>query len=183
MIRTINGMLGAIAVLLFGVHGISMGLFLAGYLPYIYERKYWGYALLVCVILHAVISITVTAFETGKNKVDKYVKLNKESHIQRVLGVAAIFVIAGHMNAYGYFTDEWVYILKEPTNFGLVKQIAIAVVVGLHLLIGFPKAMISIGYIRNPQEIKSQKNFVYMLVCATWFAAVYGACNYFGCLG
>ena len=182
MIRTINGLLGVVAVILFGIHGISMGMFLAGYLPYVYERKYWGYALLVCVILHAVISISLTIFETGKNKVDRYAKINKESHIQRALGVLTVVAIAGHMNAYGYFTDEWVYILNEPTTFGLIKQIAIALVAGLHLMIGFPKAMISVGYIRNPQEIKNQKNFVYMLVFATWFAAIYGACNYFGVL-
>lgn len=180
MIRTINGLLGAVATILFAIHGISMGLFLAGYLPYVYERKYWGYALLVCVILHAVIGMALTFFEKGKTKADRYAKANKGTHAQRVLGVLAIFAIAGHMNAYGYFTDEWVYILNEPTTFGFIKQVAVALVVGLHVMIGFPKSMITVGHIRNPQELKNQKNFVYMLVFATWAVAIYGACNYFG---
>lgn len=180
MIRTVNGLLGAAATILFGIHGISMGLFLAGYLPYSYTRKYWGYALLVCVVLHAVISIALVIFEKGKNKGDKYAKANKESHIQRVLGIITIVFIALHMNAYGYFTEDWVYIVKEATMAGFAAQVGLALLAGLHLMIGFPKSMISLGYIREPKDLKSQKNFAYMLVFATWFVAIYGACNYFG---
>ena len=131
-------------------------------------------------MLHAVIGVAITIFEKGKPTIDRYVKKNASTHIQRILGFLAIFCVARHMNAYGYFTDEWVYILNEPTLYGFICQVALAIVAGLHLMIGFPRAMITVGYIRNPQEIKNQKNFVYVMVCATWFVGIYGACNYFG---
>lgn len=180
MIRFVNGLLGAAAAILFAIHSISMGMVLAGYIQYSYSLKYWAYALLVCLILHAVISIALVVFETGKNRIDRYAKVNAGIHLQRISGIILIVLVYFHMNAYGYLSDDGVYILKEPTMTGFLSQVALALIAGFHMVTGLPKSMISLGCIRDAKEMKAQKNFVYMVFFIVEAVAIYGACIYFG---
>ncbi|QHI72746.1 hypothetical protein [Aminipila terrae] len=179
MIRCINAWLGAAAVALFTIHGITMGLFLAGYLDYSPTRKYWGYALLICIILHGVISLMLVIFADGKRKSFVYFKENRKTHLQRILGIIGAVLICHHMVAYGYVNAAGVYILKEPSFTTFITEAAMAVVLGAHIVLSLPKAAITLGMIKTQKEIKLQTNLAYILFFMVESIVLYGLCSYF----
>lgn len=179
MIRYINSLLGVFAVVLFVIHSITMGLFLAGYLDYSPTRKYWGYALLVCVILHGVLSMMLVIFSDGKRKYLVYYKENIGAHTQRALGIIAAILIYMHMAAYGYVNEAGEYIVKEPTVIRFITESALAIVVGGHIVLSLPKASITLGVITTPEEMKRQRNLAYIIFAIVETVALYGLYRYF----
>ncbi|MBN7774355.1 hypothetical protein [Clostridium aminobutyricum] len=179
MIRTINSFLGLASILLFCIHGISMGLFLAGYFPYSHTRAYWGYALLLCVILHAILSLFLITLGDGKKKQFSYVKQNAGSYIQRILGILMIALIYLHMSAYGYINEDGAYLLKEPDKSTFVTQVLLVLVAGAHLLLSFPKSAITLGMINNESEYKNYKNLSYMIFFIVVGISLNGLWRYF----
>ncbi|MHC1722784.1 MAG: hypothetical protein AB9836_06215 [Aminipila sp.] len=179
MIRYINSLLGVAAVILFVIHGMTMGLFLAGYLDYSPTRKYWGYALLICIILHAIISMMLVVFTDGKRKHMVYFKKNVGAHSQRILGIVAAILIYRHMAAYGYVNEAGIYILKEPTIATFITEVLMAIVVGTHIVLSLPKAAITLGVISKQEEMKNQRNLAYTIFFLVEFVSLYGLCKYF----
>lgn len=179
MIRFINSLLGVSAVILFVIHAVSMGLFLAGYLEYFPTRKYWGYALLVCVILHGLLSMMLVIFSDGKRKYLAYYKENIGVHLQRILGIVAAILIYIHMSGYGYINEAGIYILKEPTISKFITEVVMAIVVGGHIVLSLPKAAITLGVITTSEQLKSQRNLAYMIFLLVESVAIYGLFRYF----
>ncbi|WP_312648549.1 hypothetical protein [Aminipila sp.] len=179
MIRYINSLLGVAAVILFVIHGITMGLFLAGYLDYSPTRKYWGYALLVCVILHGILSMMLVIFADGKRKHLAYLKKNAGAHSQRILGIIAAVLIYRHMAAYGYVNEAGIYIFKEPTLTTFISEVLMAIVVGAHIVLSLPKAAITLGVITKQEEMKNQRNLAYTIFFLVESVSLYGLYKYF----
>ncbi|WP_312091405.1 hypothetical protein [Aminipila sp.] len=179
MIRYINSLLGVAAVFFFTVHGITMGLFLAGYLDYSPTRKYWGYALLVCVILHGILSMMLVIFADGKRKHTAYFKKNAGTHAQRILGIISAILIYRHMAAYGYVNEAGIYIFREPTFSRFITEFTMALVVGAHIVLSLPKAAITLGVITSQEEMKNQRNLAYMIFFIVESVAFYGLYQYF----
>lgn len=179
MIRYINSLLGVAAALLFSIHAITMGLFLAGYLQYEPTRKYWGYALLVCVILHGLLSMMLVMFADGRRKYFAYFKKNIGIHTQRILGILTAALIYRHMAAYGYINEVGIYVIKEPTISRFITELIMAIIVGGHIVLGLPKAAITLGTIKSSEEIKSQRNLAYMIFFLVEAIAINGLVRYF----
>lgn len=179
MIRTINSILGFVSILLFCIHGITMSFFLAGYLPYSHTRIYWGYALLVCVILHGILSLFLITLGDGKKKQISYLKQNAGSYLQRILGILMIVLIYFHMSAYGSTNEEGIYVLKEPDKITFVTQALLTLVAGAHITLSFPKSAITLGMVSSEAEYQNYKNLSYMIFFIIVGMSLYSMWKYF----
>jgi succinate dehydrogenase/fumarate reductase cytochrome b subunit len=156
-----------------------MGLFLANYLPYSSMWSYWGYALLLCTILHAVLSIFLVTLGDGKKKKIGYMKQNAGAYAQRIFGIVMIILIYLHMSAYGYINENGAYILKEPTKLTFIAEVLLVLIAGGHIVLSLPKAAITLGMITQESEYKKYKNLSYMIFFVVAGISLNGLFSYF----
>jgi hypothetical protein len=124
--------------------------------------------LVICMILHAVISITLGILghkNAEKRKCNTYAKENRQTIIQRISGILIIILIVFHIaGAINHFQPKILHAIIHPVFF---------IVVLAHVAVSTSKAFITLG-IGNARAIKII-DIVIKVVCAlTIIACIVG---------
>lgn len=154
MLRYINSLLGAACVLLLLAHILwAAGLLLGfiGYTPFIGRI---GWAFLVCLTLHALVSVYLLLIHDRPRPRSPYPCSNRGVWVQRISGVAMIALIIPHISeAYGHVTASGWFLPHQPRAGRYILEAALLLAVLLHLWQSLPKLPVSFGLLRDGKSL------------------------------
>ena len=148
ILRKINAVLSLICTVLILDHAIFLSIWMLTRGGVEKTETPLPWILVICMILHAVISITLGILghkNAEKIKCNTYGKMNRQTIIQRISGILIIVLMAFHIaGAINHFQPKILHAILHPMFF---------IVVLAHLAVSSSKAFITLG-IGNARAIK-----------------------------
>lgn len=166
-IKKWNARLSLLTVAMFLIHE---GYHLYAYTILYYNpilSKFTGYAVVVALLLHAILSI-ISVFVLHDAKSVSYKKLNIKTVIQRVSAVLIVLLLPLHIFSFGLLQSSVGgvgYILTE------IAQILFYAAVFCHIALSFSNAFITLGYLTDMRK-KRVIDIVVTVICVVMFIAV-----------
>lgn len=142
--RKINGIIAAVVLALFVIHGVLGALNLMNIAPIII--KWLSYTMLTLIAVHAVISIglTFSSIRTAAKTKAPYFRQNRLFWARRISGILIMLLVAFHLTAFGY-TEGGVFRLVPFDVFRLVSQILFVLSIAVHIITCVKPMLITFG--------------------------------------
>lgn len=142
--RKINGIIAAVVLVLFIIHGILGALNLINIAPVV--TKLLSYSMLALIVVHTIISIglTFSSIRTAAKTKAPYFRQNRLFWARRISGVLIMVLVFFHMTAFGY-TEGGVFRLVPFDIFRLVTQILFILSIAVHVITNVKPMLITFG--------------------------------------
>lgn len=142
--RKVNGIIAAVVLALFVVHGILGALNMMNIATVI--TKALSYTMLSLIAVHAIISIGLTfrSIRTAVKTKAPYFRQNRLFWARRISGILIMILVAFHLTAFGY-TQGGVFRLVPFDVFRLVTQILFILSIAVHIITNVKPMLITFG--------------------------------------
>lgn len=142
--RKINGIIAAVVLALFVIHGVLGALNLMNIAPVI--AKGLSYTMLSLIVVHAIISIglTVRAVQTAAKTKAPYFRQNRLFWARRISGVLILVLVAFHLTAFNA-DNGGVFRLVPFDMFRLITQILFILSIAAHIITNVKPMLITFG--------------------------------------
>jgi len=150
--KLIVSILGLVCLILFDIHaiyasGLMLGIF--SYSPYI---KKLGVCLMVCLLIHASLSLPFVVFRFVKSR-KIYARLNFYAIVQYTAGILIIVFLFYHT----------FYLAHKPDIVKLLIIIFTAAATGIHMFTGLAKSFVTLGLVREENGMKTAKTISFFI--------------------
>lgn len=177
ILKKINAVLGLSIIAALICHGGTMTYSLITYWYNYTICKFFAYAAVVLMILHALMSICVFFFLHDGSSIS-YSRLNASTLIQRVTAVLMIIFIHFHTTAYAHMaTGE--SLSAGKTFFVLITEYIYILSVFLHTAVSFSKALITLGLISSTKTARRVDKAAYIICGVFALGALYEITAFF----
>lgn len=142
--RKINGIIAAVVLVMFVVHGVFGALNMMNIAPIIV--KWLSHTMLALIAVHAVISVglSVRSVRTAIKTKAPYFTKNRLFWSRRISGLLILALVAFHLTAFGY-TKGGVFRLVPFDLFRLVTQILFILSIAVHIITNVKPMLITFG--------------------------------------
>ena len=180
MLRYLNSLLGAACVLLLLAHILWAAALLAGFIGYTPFIGRIGWAFMVCLVLHGLLSVYLFTIPDRPAPRFPYPRSNAGAWAQRISGIAMILLIIPHlMEAYGHVTLSGWYLPKEPTAARYVLEALLLLAVTVHLWQGLSRLPVSLGLLRDEKSLDRWKRGLKAAVAVVTLLVLAALTRYF----
>lgn len=156
-------------------HCIAMNLLMIGELKEHAGIALTGELVYGYLILHGVYGVVVTIANYQRNKVaggNLYLRQNKGFSVQFISGILLLVMAVFHVLTMEQF-------VKRPGICSSVILVLFVLMICIHMVISFPKAMISIGAVQKKWMLSLYKWIMAVLCCGVFMGSVYGVIHYY----
>ncbi len=167
MRRILISVTGLVCIVLFDVHAVIASLLMLGMVPFMRIFVILGIVLMCLLLLHAVFSLPFFIVRSLKSK-EHYFRLNAEAVLQAVTGILFVVFLFYHP----YYTSH------KPALWNLGIIVISLAGAGLHLFLGLPRGMISLGLVREEADMKKARFIAFLLTAIPVLLAVYAYISY-----
>lgn len=183
MLRYVNSALGAACLLLLLGHllwGAALLFGIIGYTPLIARL---GWALLVCLILHALLSLYLVFIQDRPRPRFPHARANSGAWVQRLSGLALLLLLIPHVvRGYGHMTMSGFFLPDPPTVGRYLMESLLLLAVALHLEQSLSKLTLSLGLLRDERSLEGWRRGMRIGVAALtlWVWAALTSYFFFG---
>lgn len=141
--RKVNGIIAAVVLVLFIIHGVLGALNMMNIATVI--TKWLSYTMLSLIVVHAIISIglTFSSIRTSAKTKAPYFRQNRLFWARRISGILILILVAFHLTAFS--ANGGVFRLVPFDVFRLVTQILFILSIAVHIITNVKPLLITFG--------------------------------------